>query len=424
MKQKIWMILSCVGLTFLFGWWLWSAFHMQQNKLCSESSLVFAEVIKIEREFGNYNPMNSPNEISWAEKSEWCDQDFLFYRDSSRFFLDSLFRTTLLEYKIKAETAIRCIRNGRVIDTSLDSTFYKKAFPLKLIVYRRDENPDRNITLQAYIKYPFGTVWRHSYLMWMISGLGLLLFGAIIGGYCFWYKKMHRLTEQELQLQQLEQKWQVLNQQHEQQRAELQRQQEQQRLELQRQQEKLKKQEQQQKQERLELRQQQELQQLEARQQQEQQRLELQQRQEKLLQLQQKLQEKEEQLPSQLIQDKTIKWVELSKDLFFDEEHGDLCYREDVNIRLTGNLLNLFRCFIKAEQYKLTYERICIDILARPVKNELSKSDRDAVASTIRNLRTHLKPLSFIQIESIRSTGYQMLISNPEDLAVKNGVQQ
>ena len=25
MKQKILMIICCVGLTFLFGWWLWSA---------------------------------------------------------------------------------------------------------------------------------------------------------------------------------------------------------------------------------------------------------------------------------------------------------------------------------------------------------------------------------------------------------------
>jgi hypothetical protein len=166
MKQKILMILCCVGLTFLFGWWLWSAFHIQQNKLCSESSLVFTDVLQREktlqigRVFGSYNPQKSPNAISGAEKSEWCDQDFLFYRDSTRTLLDSLFRTTLLERKIEANTAIRCKWNGHVINTSSDSIFYEEAITLKQFIYRIDENPDRNIMLQAYIQFPFGTVWR------------------------------------------------------------------------------------------------------------------------------------------------------------------------------------------------------------------------------------------------------------------------
>ncbi|RHR91251.1 hypothetical protein [Parabacteroides sp. AF14-59] len=367
MRQKIGVILSCVGLTFLFGWWLWSAFHIQLNKLCSESSLVFADVLQrektlqIEREFGNYNPKSSPNEISGAEKAEWCDQDFLFYRDSTRTLLDSLFRTTLLDRKIQANTAIRCVWNGRVINTSSDSTFYKEALPLRLLIYRIDENPDRNITLQAYIKLPFETVWRHSYLMWMISGLGLLLLGAIIGGYCFWHRKMHKITEQELLLQQQEQERLVLNQQQEQRRLELQRQQE------------------------------------------------------KLQQQEQELLEKEKRLPipEPLIQDKTIKWVELSKDLFFNEEHGDLCYRNDVNICLTENSLRLFCSFIKVEQHKLTYESICIDVLSRSIKNGLSKTDRDAVANAIRHLRIHLKQIPVIEIEPLRGIGYQMIILNP-----------
>jgi len=367
MRQKIGVILSCVGLTFLFGWWLWSAFHIQLNKLCSESSLVFADALQrektlqIEREFGNYNPKSSPNEISGAEKSEWCDQDFLFYRDSTRTLLDSLFRTALLKSNIKAKTAIRCMRKGRVINTSSDSTFYKEALPLRLLIYRIDENPDRNITLQAYIKLPFETVWRHSYLMWMISGLGLLLLGAIIGGYCFWHRKMHKITEQELLLQQQEQERLVLNQQ------------------------------------------------------QEQRRLELQWQQEKLQQQEQELLEKEKRLPipEPLIQDKTIKWVELSKDLFFNEEHGDLCYRNDVNICLRENSLRLFCSFIKVEQHKLTYESICIDVLFRSIKNGLSKTDRDAVANAIRHLRIHLKQIPVIEIEPLRGIGYQMIILNP-----------
>ena len=92
MKRLILVILCCVGLTSLMLWWLWSTFHIQQNKLCSESSLVFSDVMqnektmRIERETGRYDSEISPNEISSAEKDEWCDQDFLFYCDSTRTF--------------------------------------------------------------------------------------------------------------------------------------------------------------------------------------------------------------------------------------------------------------------------------------------------------------------------------------------------
>ena len=347
MKQKIYMILSCVGLACLFSWWLWSAFHIQLNKLCSESSLVFAEVmqeekiLRIGRRFSNYDPMSSPNKISGTEKEEWCDQDFLFYKDSTRTFLDSLFRTTLLEYKIHANTALRCIWEGHVIKTSSNDAFYEEAFPLEQFVYQIDKNPDRTIMLQAYIKFPFGAVLRHSYLMWGILFLGLLLLGGVIGGYRSWCKKMRKIVEQELQ-----------HQQHE-----------------------LKRQE--------------------------------------LLRKQEELQEKEKQLPipDPLIQSKTISWVELAADLIFDKEHGDLCYKNEVNIRLVENSLRLFYLFIQVEEHKLTYEKICIDVLARSTKNGLSKADRDAVANAIRHLRKHLEQIPVIRIEAIRGLGYQMIIS-------------
>ena len=338
MKQKIYMILSCVSLTCLFSWWLWSAFHIQSNKLCSESSLVFAEVmqkekiLKIGRRFGNYDPMNSSNKISGIEKEEWCDQDFLFYKDSTRTFLDSLFRVTLLEHKIQANTALRCIWGRRVIKTFSNDAFYDEALPLEQFIYRIDENPDRTIMLQAYIKFPFRTVWRHSYLMWGILALGLLLLGSVIGAYRFWCKKVRKVAEQELQRQQ----------QHE-----------------------LK---------------------------------------------QQELQEKEKQLPTPepLTPTKTINWVELAEDLIFDKEHGDLCYKNVVNIRLVENSLRLFCFFVQVEEHKLTYEKICIDILARSTKKGLSKTDRDAVANAIRHLRKHLEQIPVIRIEAIRGLGYQM----------------
>lgn len=324
------MILGCVSLTCLFNWWLWSAFHIQLNKLCSESSLVFAEVmqkekiLRIGRRFGNYDPKSSPNKISGTEKEEWCDQDFLFYKDSARTLLDSLFRATLLEHKILANTALRCIWEGRVIETSSNDAFYEEAIPLEQFVCRIDENPDKAIMLQAYIKLPFGTVWRHSHLMWGISALELLLLGGVIGGYRFWCKKIRKVAEQELQ-------------------------------------------------------------------------------------------KKEKRLPTPdpLILSKTISWIELAEDLLFDKEHGCLYYKNEVNICLAENSLRLFCLFVQVEEYKLTYEKICIEVLARSTKNGLSKTDRDAVANTIRHLRKHLEQIPVIRIEAIRGVGYQMIISVP-----------
>ena len=98
--------------------------------------------------------------------------------------------------------------------------------------------------------------------------------------------------------------------------------------------------------------------------------------------------------------------------MFFNEEHGDLCYKNDTNIRLTENSLRLFCSFIQVEQQKLTYENISIDVLSRSIKNGLSKTDRDAVANAIRHLRTHLKQIAVIKIEPIRGIGYQMIFLN------------
>lgn len=247
-------------------------------------------------------------------------------------------------------TILSCITLTFLMSWWFWSTFYQTAFLLEQIAYRIDENPNRNIMLQAYIDFPFGMVWRHSSLMWLISILWLLLLGGILGGYNFWRRRMCRIAEQQMLLQQYEFE-----------------------------------------------------------------QLELHRQQKKLQEKQQQLLEKKEQLPSLFTQNKTIKWLELSEGLLFDEEHGDLCFRNEVNLRLTENSLRLFRCFTKAEQQKLTYEKICMDVLMRSIKDGLSKTDRDAVTNAIRHLRIHLKPIPVIRIESMRGTGYQMIILTPED---------
>ena len=331
MKRNIAVILSCVGLILLFSWLLWIVFHIQQNNLCLKSSYIFADALRkeessqIERKIVNYSKENSKNGISGEEMMKWCDQEYLFRRDSARTLLDSLFRATLLDAGIKAETAIRCIRNTQIINTSSDSIFYVEAIPLKQIIYRIDENQDKNISLQAYIKLPFGTIWNYGYLMWMVCGMGFLLLGGIVCSYKF---GMHRTSDK------------------------------------------------------------------------------------KLLSQQQIAQEEEKLLPGLLVQSKTIEWIKLSEDLSFDKEHGGLCYKQSSDIYLSGNLLKLFSLFISTEQYILTHENICEYVLTRSIRNGLSKSDRDAVSNTIRNLRKRLNSIPVIEIKQINGKGYQMFIQN------------
>lgn len=335
MKQKTVIILSCVGLISLSSWLLWTVFHIQRNNICLKSSYVFSEVLKkekmlrIEQVIWQYDQRNSPNDITGEEKKEWFDQEYIFRRDSTRTLLDSLFRAALLEADIEAETAIRCIRNTVVTNTSADSVFYEEAIPLKQFVYRVDEDPDKNIMLQAYIKLPFVTVWQYGYLMWLVSGVTFLLLGGIFCGYKF---GMNIIPEVKFTLSQ------------------------------------------------------------------------------------QELQEMEKQSPSLLIQNRTIEWVRLSEDLSFNKEHGSLRYKGDTDIYLPRNLQKLFSLFITVEQLILTHENICTSVLARSTKDGLSKSDRNAVASTIRHLRERLKPIPIIEIKQLSGVGYQMLIKDPEDV--------
>lgn len=112
-----------------------------------------------------------------------------------------------------------------------------------------------------------------------------------------------------------------------------------------------------------------------------------------------------------LLQEQTINWITLPCGFLFDEKYGDLKYQGEVCVRLKDNLLRLFRSFIKAEEYKLTYEDICVQVLGRSVKKEATKSDRDTVAKNISRLREVLNEISMIQIKTLRNAGYQMIFS-------------
>lgn len=108
-----------------------------------------------------------------------------------------------------------------------------------------------------------------------------------------------------------------------------------------------------------------------------------------------------------LVQEPTIIWTQLAPDLLFDDKYGDLQYKGEVCVRLNGNSLKLFRCFIASRQ--LSYEDICIDILGRLIKDGRSKYDRDAVSSTVYRLRDSLASIPVIKIITIRNVGYELI---------------
>lgn len=327
MNHKIRVTLSCLGLVFLLGWGMWKAFQIQQDRLCSEISVLFTKAmeeekaLKIDVVLERYDSAKSPNKIPWTEKKEWGYQDYLFFRDSTRTFLDSLFQATLSAHRIQAKTGIRCKWKGEVFNTFPDSLFYEEALLLKQLDYRSDENPDKNIMLQAYARFSSWAVWQYGYFMWGILGLGLFLLGSLIGGYKLWRIKKRKVAEKEKRL-----------------------------------------------------------------------------------------------FTDLPVQDKEIERIKLAEDLSFDEKHGSLCYQGNINVYLTGNILRLFCLFISVEQRELTYEKICVDVLARSIKSGLSKTDRNAVASAIRYLRDYLKPIPIIEIRLLTGIGYRLEIR--EDVKV------
>ena len=413
MKRRICKIgtgeVISVGIIILLVFRFVSVYLNQEEKLHSELFMLFTEVVQEEKEqqIGkqkrHYDPQNSPNDIPGEEKHTWCVQDYLTKYDSSRYLLDSLFRDILQKEHIEVETAIRCIRNGKVINSSTDSLFYKKASSLKPIVYRIDENKERNITLQAYVDAPVQTVLGQIGWFWVLS----YSFFIILICYCgFYFENIKKKIEKIIRL--LRTSRQTSYELIEQQKIKL--------TELQTQKQKTE----------LISKQQAEL---------------IEQKQAELAELQVKIKNTEfvnkqqaesiEQKQAELfaLQNEIIPlkpeqkkvWIALPYGFFFAEKEGILRNDKGVDICLKNNPLRLFLAFVNAEDYKLSYEDICVNVLARPIKNGADQSDRENVSTAIYRLKKCLKPFPCIQIKVLRDFGYQIVFSNYQNDTTQPG---
>lgn len=478
LNKKLRGTIICIGFVFLFALWFWNAYQMQKNELQSVAYLAFVEsmkeeaALKIMKQVGFYDPKKSSNDIPREEKKKWCDQDLLTFYDPNRHVLDSLYNTILKEKHIKAKSAICCIRGGKVIHTSADSTIYKESNLLPPITYRIDDNAEKNITLQAYVDISswmilsrmgwFLLIW---FLFLIMAGVGVWysqrmmnyaklrmskLFNLLRVAHNDSVQKAEEIKRKEIELvelqeinsQKLQQAESINREQAElikQKEAELIKLKEESANELQqaksalrmkddliiqkeaelnnykeyistklhksestnREQEEIIKQKES---ELVKLKEESanELQQARATNQEQ---LEL------IKQKEAEIAELKNNLISMRTTNKTT-WMYLPCDLLFNEKCGELRYKNQQSVFLTGNLYRLFCCFINSEDYEVTFEDICVGVMARSVKGGINHSGYSTASANISRLKILLKPFPFIKIDPIRKIGYKMYFTD------------
>lgn len=188
-KESVYLLIYVIIL-FVFGIWFLNVYKEQKMDLCSEALILFTEAMQkdikqnVDRQMGYYDLNLSPNLIPRDEKKKWLDQSYITICDSSRHVLDSIYHAILKENDIRVKSAIRYIKEGNVIHTSDDSTIYKDVNLLPPIVYRIDDNIEKDITLQAYVDISFCTI-----LSRMGGFLLLWILFLILAGAGVWYSQ-------------------------------------------------------------------------------------------------------------------------------------------------------------------------------------------------------------------------------------------
>ncbi|MBQ4162422.1 MAG: winged helix-turn-helix domain-containing protein [Parabacteroides sp.] len=177
--------------------------HRQEEVILSRITSILRDAVKIEQKshvkvFNKYYDSElSPNIISIKEKEEWCNQFYFNIKDPNRSCLDSIFNSELKRKKIKAQGVLGCTYKGKTTYSSPDSLFRQEATPLTAIIYRFDENPNNNITLQAYVHYSKGWLYLNTSMAWLIIAIWLICVIEIISSYKFWIKKEIQKKQEE-----------------------------------------------------------------------------------------------------------------------------------------------------------------------------------------------------------------------------------
>ena len=376
--------------------WFMDIYRSQKEKLHSEAFIFFTEAMQKEKKQRitvrkrYYDSQKSLNDFSEEEKNAWFNQDYLANKDSNRYVLDSLFHQILLEHNIQAETAIRCIRNGKSFDSSTDSTLYEEAKFLGPIVCKKDKDAEKDITLLAYVNIPARTVLNR--MGWFLTiPFGLLILVGLVWVYLrkqaesFNRQQAELIKQKEAELLELKETESLKLQQAESVNRQLADLIERKEAEL------------------LELKEAGSLKLKQAESVNRQQAELIEQKEAEILKLRNK---------RTFFMLKKNPWIALPCDFYFHKQQRILRFQEKLSISLKGNSSKLFKCFVEAENYKLTHKGICVHVLGRLVESKICKSDQDCVAMAISRLRENLKAFPSIKIESDWGTGYQMTFSN------------
>ena len=417
--------------------WFMDIYRSQKEKLHSEAFIFFTEAMQKEKKQRitvrkkYYDSQKSLNDFSEEEKNAWFNQDYLADKDSNRYVLDSLFHQILLEHNIQAETAIRCIRNGKSFDSSTDSTLYEEAKFLGPIVCKKDKDAEKDITLLAYVNIPARTVLNR--MGWFLTiPFGLLILVGLVWVYLrkqaesFNRQQAELIKQKEAELLELKEAESLKLHQAEsvnRQLADLIKRKEAELLEL-KETESLKLQQaesvnrqladliERKETELLELKEAGSLKLQQAESVNRQQAELIEQKEAEILKLQNK---------RTFFMLKKNPWIALPCDFYFHKQQRILRFQEKLSISLKGNSSKLFKCFIEAENYKLTHKDICVHVLGRLVESKVCKSDQDCVAMAISRLRENLRAFPCIKIESDWGTGYQMTFSNYQNDTTQPG---
>lgn len=417
--------------------WFMDIYRSQKEKLHSEAFIFFTEAMQKEKKQRitvrkkYYDSQKSLNDFSEEEKNAWFNQDYLADKDSNRYVLDSLFHQILLEHNIQAETAIRCIRNGKSFDSSTDSTLYEVAKFLGPIVCKKDKDAEKDITLLAYVNIPARTVLNR--MGWFLTiPFGLLILVGLVWVYLrkqaesFNRQQAELIKQKEAELLELKEAESLKLHQAEsvnRQLADLIKRKEAELLEL-KETESLKLQQaesvnrqladliERKETELLELKEAGSLKLQQAESVNRQQAELIEQKEAEILKLQNK---------RTFFMLKKNPWIALPCDFYFHKQQRILRFQEKLSISLKGNSSKLFKCFIEAENYKLTHKDICVHVLGRLVESKVCKSDQDCVAMAISRLRENLRAFPCIKIESDWGTGYQMTFSNYQNDTTQPG---
>lgn len=207
-KQAILTIGVNICISLFFFNWIRTLFFLEQADLCSIATYSFQEAIEKEKktklsnvlQYTEYTPCHSPNEISFEEKANWCDQDYLTEHDSTRATLDSLFQKELIKQNIYAQTAVSCLVKGETVYSHSNNLFFQKSTPLSPVVYRISDNPEERLELRAYVLFSLWDTLKQIHFLGPIIFIWLLSLSSVNLYFFLWKKRRKRLLATETEI--------------------------------------------------------------------------------------------------------------------------------------------------------------------------------------------------------------------------------